>query len=100
MREVKKFLTDNSLVVSGYYKVPFNFDGTILQIVVTPPQPNSSYNFGIKDEDGFVIFSRFGVTGNLIADNLDLIVFPGEKHLIIENARPDGFYRVKIVYQL
>ena len=100
MRELKKFIPESSVVTRGFYKTPFEFEGTILQVVVMPPDPNTLYNFGIKDEDGFVIFSKFDVRGNLVASELDLVLFPGQKWVILEGARTDGVYRIKLVYQL
>lgn len=47
-----------------------------------------------------VVFLRTDVKGNLIVDGLDLVVFPGEKFLIIEDAIKNEPFSVKIVYQL
>jgi hypothetical protein len=100
MREVKKFIPENPQTVEGFWKSSFNFDGTVLQVIVNPASSDTIYNFGIKDEDGMVVFLRTDVKGNLIVDGLDLVVFYGEKNLIIEDASKDEPFSIKIIYQL
>ena len=99
-REVHKFIPENPVTTNGSWKDSFTFDGTILQIIVNPNSSNTVYNFGIKDEDGDVCFLRTDVRGRLIADNLDLVVFPGEKNLVIEDASKNEPFSIKIIYQL
>lgn len=100
-RQVMKFIPEEDVkTINGKYLGEFNFDGTIKQVLVVPETPTTIYDFGIKDETGMVIYSKFDQKGFLASDDLSIIVFPGIKSFIIENATKDERFRVKIIYQL
>ena len=99
-REVHKFTIEASVIKNGVWKSPFNFDGTVLQIICQPTSSDTIYNFGIKDENEMVSFLKTDVQGLLISSELDLVIFPGEKQLVIENSSKDESFRIKIIYQL
>ena len=99
-REVHKFIPEAPQTTDGRWMGSTNLEGTIRQILVIPKTEKTVYNFGIEDEDGMVIFREYDVKGQLNASNLDLIIFPGEKNLIIEEATKDESFRIKIIYQL
>lgn len=99
-RQVQKHIPEAPVTVDGRWKGSTNIEGTIRQIIVIPRTEQTVYNFGIIDEDEMVIFRNLDVKGQLNATNLDLILFPGEKKLIIEDATKDEFFRIKIIYQL
>jgi hypothetical protein len=100
-REVHKFIPDDETKTEqGKWIGEFDWDGTLRQILVVPETPNTMYDFGIKDEGGMVIFSELDHRGFLATGNLNLIVFPGEKTIVIENATKDEQFKVKLVYQL
>jgi len=99
-RVVKKFIPEAPRTIDGLWKGSTNIEGTVRQIICQPDSADTTYNIGIKDEDGMVIFSRFDVSGNLPYEDLRLILFPGEKTIIIEDASEDEAFSIKIVYQL
>ena len=96
----KKFISENPITTNGFWKGSTNLEGRIRQVIVQPKSPDTLYNFGIKDEDDFTCFIRQNVRGLLVADNLSIIIMPGEKSLIIEEATRDESFSIKIVYQL
>ena len=99
-REVHKFIPDGPSTEGGRWKGSTNLEGTIRQILVVPQTDQNVYNFGIIDEDGMVVFREYDIKGQLNVSNLDLIMFPGEKRLLIEEATKNEPFRIKIIYQL
>ena len=97
-RAVHKFSPATPYVVNGSWQGSFAFDGTLLQVVVIPPVPETLYTFIIKDDEGMPLFLRNDVRGTLCISELDIILFPGEKNILI-NSSVDGLFRVKLIYQ-
>lgn len=100
-REVHKWLPENVVKTEkGRFSCSFQFDGTLRQVLVVPQTPNTMYDFGLKDENGMVFYSKLDQKGYLATENLNLVVFPGEKTIIIENATKDEEFKIKLIYQL
>ncbi len=99
-RVVRKFIPEAPRTMEGFWSGSFNFDGTIRQILCEPESEKTTYNIGIKDEDGMVVWVRWGVKGKLPYESLGIIIFPGEKRLMIEGANKDEGFSIKIIYQL
>ena len=99
-RVVKKFIPEAPKTTSRLWKGSTNVEGTIRQILCEPESPDTIYNIGIKDEDDMVLYARYDVTGILPYENLSIIMFPGEKSIVIEDASKDEMFRIKIIYQL
>lgn len=99
-RELRKIIPKEiALTYQGDWIGSFDEYGTVLQILVQPENLETTYNFGIKDEDGYVIYQNYGIQGAL-SDVVELPLFPGEKHLIINGASSDEIFKVKLIYQL
>lgn len=103
LREVHRFVPEEPAITKGgTWRGSFNFDGTIQQIIVRPTNASTIYNIGIIDDTGMPIFRRIDHKGLLISPNegeLGLIVFPGEKTILIEDASRDEIFDIKIVWQ-
>lgn len=97
-QSIHKFVT-TARSEGGFLKLPFQFDGTILQIAVLPLYDDATYDFGIKDEDGDVVFAEVDQKGALRLTDFNLVVMPGEKFFLIENATQDYIFRIKVVYK-
>ena len=98
-KSIQKFISEAPRTVDGYWKGSTNLEGTIRQLLVQPKSPDTIYNIGIIDEDGFILFRRIDVQGNFASEDLNIIMMPGEKFLVIEDADKDEFFRVKVIYQ-
>jgi len=98
-REVHKHIPLAPRTQEGFWRGAFRFDGTILQVLVEPKGIDTIYSIGIRDESGMLIFVRSDVVGPLVSESLDLVVFPGEKFIIIEDSSADELFDIKIIYQ-
>lgn len=99
MREVRRFIPETPVTLNGKWKGNTDIYGTLRQVLVMPPDPTITYDVGMKDEAGMIVFVSFNNQGALATKNLEIILFPGEKEIIIENASFDGPFRVKLIYQ-
>lgn len=98
-REVHKFIAEGPRTIEGNWEGSFNWHGTLLQVLARSWSPETTYNIGIVDEDGMVVFLERDLMGHFISKNLDTIIFPGEKRIVIEDASEDEFFDVKLIYQ-
>lgn len=99
-RVVKKLIPEAPRTQNGYWSGSFNAAGTLLQVVVEPRSINTIYNIGIKDEDGMLIYVKYDIKGTLTDSGLDIVMMPGEKRIILEDATKDEPFDIKLVYQL
>ena len=70
--------------------------GTILQILVEPTNLETKYNFGIKDEGGYIIYQKYDIEGAL-SDSVEIYTFLGEKALVINSATKDERFKIKLI---
>lgn len=97
-RAVHKFSPATPLVIEGQYRGRFAFDGTLLQVIVLPQDKETTYDFSIIDEDGLPVFNKLGNRGIVCISELDIVLFPGEKNILIQNSNKDGLFRIKLIY--
>lgn len=95
MASIKK-VVDSITVIEGSGNASFNQSGNIINIFVMSP-PGSVYDFGIVDEDGFVVYYKINNEGN-IADQGRIVIYPGEKNVTIQRAT-EGVYRIKLIFE-
>jgi len=86
------------ITVNGEWVGTFNKYGTILQVLVEPTNLETKYNFGIKDEGGYIIYQKYDIEGAL-SDSVEIYTFPGEKALVINSASNDERFKVKLIYR-
>ncbi len=97
--QIEKIIFSDARTLNGFYKGTFQNYGQILQVLVKPTSYENTYNFGIKDEAGFVIYAKAGTKGP-IYEIVDIPLFPGEKSVIIEGATIDEPFQIKLIYRL
>ena len=100
MKDVRRFIPENPVVTEGKWKGSTDIYGTLKQVLIMPPDATATYDVGIKDEGDMLVYVRYGIQGVLASENLNIILFPGEKEIIIENASLSGPFRVKLIYQM
>ena len=101
LREVRKFIPEGVFPRGGFWEEGFSFVGTIQQILIRPTNLDTIYNVGIRDEQGMLIWAKFNVEGELFTEEeLGLILFPGEKRIILDDVAVDEPFTVKVIYQL
>lgn len=101
MKDVRKWIPDETpLVLDGTWIGEFDAYGTLRQVLIQPENPDVVYDVAIKDEAEQFIYLRYDQRGILASENLQIILFPGVKQLIISNASQDGEFRVKLIYQM
>lgn len=100
MADVRRFIPENPVTLGGRWKGSTDIYGTLRQILIMPSSPTTTYDIGIKDEAGMIAFVKYGHQGILASENLDIVLFPGEKEIIIENASLDEPFKVKLIYQM
>ena len=100
-KDVNKFIPDEiPTTINGSWKIGASIYGDLRQVLIQPQTPDTMYDIGIKYESGMLIFIRYDVQGSLITGDLNIVMFPGEHQIIIENATRDETFRVKLIYQL
>lgn len=100
-REVHKWIPEEpARTVNGSWSGRFDFEGTLLQVLVSPELAGTTYDVGIVDETGMVPFRKLNVQDYLVSEGLDTVIFTGEKKFVIDNANKDQTFRVKLIYQL
>lgn len=97
-REVHKFVNTTPKVGDKGISISFNFSGTIKQIIVEPSTP-ATYDFGIVDETDMLNYVRYKQEGPITDQGLDLIIFPGEKQIIIDEVSAPTEFKIKLIYQ-
>ena len=95
MASIKKFV--ESVTVTGNQGItPFLQVGNLINIFVMPPE-GATYDFGIMDESGFIVYSKLEQKTFLIEQGRT-VIYPGEKKIIFQRAS-DGIYRVKLIFE-
>lgn len=98
--EIRKISFDGPILTAGgNWEGEFNEYGDILQILIAPTTPDNTYSFGILDEDGYVIYAEYDLTGHYFK-LLRLPLFPGIKRFVLEGVTRDELFRVKLIYKL
>jgi len=99
--DVRKFIPEGiPQTKNGSWKTGVDIYGDLRQVLIQPKTPDTMYDIGIKDDSGMLIFVKYDVHGPLATEDLNIVMFPGEHQLIIENATRDEEFRVKLIYQL
>lgn len=99
--DVRRYIPQDQVnTLNGRWLGRTDIYGTLRQVLVEPMTPDTIYSIAIRDEGNMLIFLRENVRGPLIADAGRVILFPGEKTIMIENATRDELFKLKLIYQL
>ena len=99
--DVRRFIPEEQVnTLNGRWIGRTDIYGTLRQVLVEPLSSDTTYDIGIRDEGNMVIYLQKGVSGVLVGNTERVVLFPGEKTIIIENATRDEPFKLKIIYQL
>lgn len=82
---------------SGSWNSPVRVDGHLVGVRVRPPTAAVIYDVSITEYDGFVVYRRRGVKGELSEDMVAPVAIRGIVTVSVANGTADGTYFVKLV---